>query len=285
MQACAIYVSSGAAAVAAQIASLAARSPSVAVVDTFCDASYARSSIKIVGHPLHLLPAALAAARLALATIDLSTQPHPAPHPRCGAVDMVSFMPLSNQAAACIADDINICDKLAWDFGASLGSLGCPVLMFGQAARRSLRDTRRSTSFFSSVAAAQSPDVFSTLRSDFGPDKICQKSGIAIVGSQPYVTNFNIQVSGSSLDACKRTAAKLRSEMRVQVMALPHAGDRIEIGCNLQATETEPCQSTESVLKFVTDLLPEEACVLRAYVVGLTPEDALRRAKAGATIP
>jgi glutamate formiminotransferase len=284
MQACAIYVSSGAAALAAQIASLAARSPSVAVVDTFCDASYARSSVKIVGHPVHLLPAALAAARLALATIDLSTQPHPAPHPRCGAVDMVSFMPLSNQAAACIADDLQICDKLAWDFGASLGSLGCSVLMFGQAARRSLRDTRRSTSFFSS-ATDVAPHVFSTLRSDFGPDIICQKSGIAVVGSQPYVTNFNIQVSCASMGACKQIASKLRSEMRVQVMALPHAGDTIEIGCNLQATQTEPCQSTESVLKFVTDLLPEGSSVLRAYVVGLTPEDALQRAKTGVQIP
>ncbi len=279
MQSCAIYLSTGAAAVAAQIASHAARSPCVAVVDTFCDQSYKRSSVKIVGHAAHLLDAAVSAASFALDAIDLTTQPYPAPHPRCGAVDLVSFMPLSDQSATSIADDLKICDMLAWSLGQSLGSIGCPVLMFGAGACRSLRETRRATSFFSSINPTLPPDVFSTLPSDFGPQRIRQTSGISIVGSQPYVTNFNITVSGASLAVCKSAASLLRAEMRVQVMALPHEHGTVEIGCNLQATECSPCPPIDRILQFVARSLPSDAVVERSYVVGLAPSQALQIAK------
>ena len=109
---CAIYVSSGVASIASRVAAVAsAASPSrIAVVDTFTDTAYARSSVKLVAEPSALLQAARAAVAEALELVDvreaphprshrvrvhtahdwspsacsqLSTQPHPAPHPRC----------------------------------------------------------------------------------------------------------------------------------------------------------------------------------------------------------
>ena len=277
MQSCAIYLSTGAAALASQVAACAAQLPNVCVVDAFTDTAYARSSVKIVGNPDRLLAAVRAASIYALSAIDLSQEPHPAPHPRCGAVDMISFMPLSERKTSTLANDMAVCDKLAWDLGASLGAVGCYVLMYGARAQRTLVETRRRTSFFSSVHRA-SKEVFSTLPCDFGAANLQQRSGATIVGSQAYVTNFNIQITQGSLEACKHAAARLRSELGVQVMALPHSEGTIEIGCNLQATHDTDSPSTKCILDFIRPLLPG-AQVLRSYVVGCTPSEALRRSE------
>ena len=101
--ACAVYVSSSAAELVSKIAARASAVARVAIVDTFVDASYARSSVKIVGEPEPLLEAARHATAEALDLVDLSLEPHPAPHPRQGAVDMVAFMPLSDARASSLA--------------------------------------------------------------------------------------------------------------------------------------------------------------------------------------
>jgi hypothetical protein len=194
----------------------------------------------------------------------------------------------------------HICDDMAWELAPALASSGFFPLMFGQRANRSLLETRRCTSFFSSVKG--SGPVVSTIPSDFGSGAVRQTAGVSIVGSQPYVTNFNMQLSRVSLEVCSqavmrlrrdfgvqvrdcRTSARgiaaIRSDIPTQVMALPYAEDAIEIGCNLQATHDSDSTSTESVLNHVLQLLPPSARLLRAYVVGCTPGEALRLAEAG----
>lgn len=70
---CAVYISSGVSSVATRVAAAArAATPSVAVVDTFTDVAYARSSVKLVAEAEPLLNAAEAAAAEALSLIDLS---------------------------------------------------------------------------------------------------------------------------------------------------------------------------------------------------------------------
>jgi hypothetical protein len=192
---------------------------------------------------------------------------------------------------------------MAWQLAPSLASSGFFPLMFGQRAKRSLLETRRCTSFFSSVKG--SGPVVSTLPSDFGGGALRQTAGVSIVGSQTYVTNFNMQLSRVSLDVCKQAATRLRRDFGVQVcdcgtsarsiatrqsniptqvMALPYGEDAIEIGCNLQATHDNDSTSTESVLNRVLELLPPTAQLLRAYVVGCTPSEALQLAQAGLQI-
>lgn len=337
---CAVYISSGVASVASRVAAAAkAATPCVAVVDTFTDAAYARSSVKLVAEAEPLLSAAEAAAAEALALVDLSKgeaeetqirtapmspashsdpnacsraggpEPHPAPHPRQGAVDMVSFMPLSELSADVIGPDLERCDALAWRLGERLGeSHRCPVLLYGPRAGRSLLQTRRGTSFFRSTKASNPREATTVLRPDFGPGavegpgdapgesapalELPQSCGVAIVGVQPYVTNFNICVANAPLEACREVATALRSAMGVQVMALPHAEGTAEIGCNLQATDTRDSPCCDEVLEFVTSRLPAGHTVPRAYVIGLTPgaarktaEDILEQQAGGAPMP
>ena len=79
LHSCAVYLSSGLSSVASRVATAAAQVPRVAVVDTFTDVAYARSSVKLVAEPEPLLKAAKAAVAEGLALIDLTQEPHPAP--------------------------------------------------------------------------------------------------------------------------------------------------------------------------------------------------------------
>jgi len=276
--------------------------------------AYARSSVKLVAAPEPLLLGASAAATAALDLVDLSQEPHPAPHPRQGAVDMISFMPLSELRADAIRPELDECDELAWRLGELLGSRGCPVLMYGERKGRTLLDTRRGTSFFASVKPSSAREARTKLELDFGAQTsacavapataadaadaaattataaasgesggsgfaLPQRLGVSIIGVQPYVTNFNVVVDGASLAECKLAADAVRSSLGVQVMALPHADGMHEVGCNLQARDTVDSPPTEAVLRVVRDALPESGRIVRSYVVGLTPDEARRKAQ------
>ena len=279
---CAIYISSGLASVASRAAAQAARVPRCAVVDTFTDSSYARSSVKLVAERAPLLEAARCAVSEALSLVDLSREPHPAPHPRCGAVDMVAFMPLSDLRADAIASELADCDGLAWELGERLGELGGSVLMYGKRAERTLLEARRGTSFFASTDASVPRDASATLPLDFGAP-LAQARGVSVVGAMPYVTNFNVRVGGASLAECRAAAAALRSQMSVQVMALPYGEPEAgahEIGCNLQATSSADTPTTAAVLELIASRLPSHASVLQSYVIGMMPADARARGEA-----
>ena len=297
---CAVYISSGLSTVAARAAAAAAASSTaVAVVDTFTDVAYARSSVKLVAEPAPLLVAAEAAAAAALEHVDLSQEPHPAPHPRQGAVDMISFMPLSELRTDAICPELEACDELAWRLGERLGGAhGCPVLMYGPRAGRTLVETRRGTSFFASTKATNPREASTRLPLDFGPGSasragdaseaaaaaasshadLPQRCGVAILGTQPYVTNFNICIAGAGLEACKSAEGEVRRAFGVQVMALPHAGDTVEIGCNLQARDGVDSPARDAVLELVAaHVQPAGGRVERSYVIGLTPGEARAR--------
>ena len=208
----AVYISSGAATVATQAARAAARAaPRACVVDTFADPAYARSSVKIVGPTDDLLEATLAAARDALESVDLRAEPAPAPHPRQGAVDMVSFMPLTERRDD---DLLETCDALAWRFGAAFD--GVPVLMYGPRKQRSLVEARRGTSFFASTKDAGPP--FMNLAPDFGPSNVTAEKGAAVVGAQPCI-NQNFTARSSSTPSTRRLLDDV-------VMPVRHRRDR-----------------------------------------------------------
>ena len=267
----AVYISSGAASVATQAARAAARAaPRACVVDTFADPAYARSSVKIVGPKDDLLEATLAAARDTLGRVDLREEPAPAPHPRQGAVDMVSFMPLTERRDD---DLLEACDALAWRFGEAFE--GVPILMYGPRSGRSLVEARRGTSFFASTKDAGPPSL--ALAPDFGPADVTAAKGAAVVGAQPYVTNYNVSIDGD-LRAGRAAAAAVRARFGVQVMALPHAEGLVEVGCNLQAGGDRDSPAVGDVRACIEASLPPSCSVRKAYVIGLAPGDALARA-------
>ena len=118
-----------------------------------------------------------------------------------------------------------------------------------------------------------------SLAPDLGPPEVCQRSGVCVMGAMPYVTNFNMQIEGASLDACREAAKAMRGRFGVQVMALPHEVGTVEIGCNLQASVERDSPPPSSVQDFVAAQLPAQARFRNSYVVGLTPSEALQAAQ------
>ena len=125
-------------------------------------------------------------------------------------------MPLSEQSASASVEGLRECDSLAWELAARLAEMDCSILLYGPRAGRSLLDARRGTSFFSSVKREADREVRLTLPPDLGPASISQRRGVCIVGAQPYVTNFNIQVQHASLEECRVAAKALRTQMAIQ---------------------------------------------------------------------
>uniref|UniRef100_A0A7S0NWM5 Formiminotransferase N-terminal subdomain domain-containing protein n=1 Tax=Calcidiscus leptoporus TaxID=127549 RepID=A0A7S0NWM5_9EUKA len=178
----AIYFSTAARQVISSIAARASATPCVALVDSFSDDAYARSSLKLVGQGEQLVVAVCEAALAGLELVDLRKEPHPAPHPRTGAVDMIAFMPLSEADASSLRVDLERCERLAVRTGQAIGAAGCPVLLFGPNKGRSLLESRRGTSFFRSVKAGSHAAPSLQLPADFGPSQPSESSGISIVG-------------------------------------------------------------------------------------------------------
>ena len=143
---CALYLSSSARPLVSTIASAARTTRGVVVVDQFTDEAYARSSVKLVGERAPLLDAAYSVAAAAMEQIDLTHAPHPAPHPRVGALDMVAFMPLSEAAAHTLSSELDECEALAAGLGERIARDrdGTCILLFGR--KRRLLETRRGTS-------------------------------------------------------------------------------------------------------------------------------------------
>ena len=115
-----------------------------------------------------------------------------------------------------------------------------------------------------------------TLPPDFGPGGAPPpKWGVAIVGSQSYVTNYNVAVANASLEDGRAAAAAVRSAFGVQVMALPHAADDFEVGCNLQASDDRDSPPVEDVL----------ACVKRNTVMARDAPRTIREPSAAGRDP
>ena len=147
------------------------------------------------------------------------------------------------------------------------------------------------TSFYHSTRRSASKEVRTYLPLDFGisesredtndyNDEISlpQTCGVSIVGSQPYVTNFNVVVNGASLELCKETANSVRNAFGVQIMALPHINGH-EIGCNLQASNDHCSPDRDEIVQYIRASLPENVSIERSYVVGLTVDEAIEKSK------
>ena len=147
--------------------------------------------------------------------------------------------------------------------------------MYGPRAGRSLVEARRGTSFFASTKDAGPP--FINLAPDFGPAAVTAEKGAAVVGAQPYVTNYNVAIDGD-ISSGRAAAAAVRARFGVQVMALPHAEGLVEVGCNLQAGGARDSPAVGDVLACIEASLPPACSVRKAYVIGLAPNDALARA-------
>ena len=274
-------------AILAVFTAVVAGSPGVRLLDVHHDADHDRSVYTYVGDGDALSLATRALARLAVATIDLTSPQKSGAgrgvHPRIGAIDVVPVVPLgpegSERGAIVIARAL--ARALAADLNLSVHLYGAAAR---SAARAALPDIRRGG--FESLAERQAqPDG----EPDEGPAVPHPTAGAVAVGVRPLMAAWNIQLIGAPapalLDAARELATQLRATSPGGVPGLQALGfplpsvNGAQLSMNLH--NVVAAGTAGVTLHSIRARAEAEARLLgvqlgESEIVGLLPESALR---------
>lgn len=213
-----------------------------ALLDVHTDADHNRSVFTLAGPGVET--AARSLASLAVSRLDLSR--HRGAHPRIGVVDVVPFVPLGKTG---MAEAVAARDSFAsW----ASTTLGLPCFLYGP--ERDLPYVRRH--------------AFNGLVPDLGPPLPHPSAGAVAVGARPPLVAYNLWLASSDLRAARRIAAAIR-QPGLRALGLELSG-AVQVSVNL----LDPLRIGPPE---VYDLVAAATPVARAELVGLLPEDALRR--------
>lgn len=219
--------------------------PQAALMNKFEDDTYNRVGYSIVSELpsepctglLPLKSAVFSMVKSAFKTIDFEF--HSGSHPRLGVVDHICFHPLGSTSLDQTAE---IARSLASDIGSILQ---VPTFLYGGAHKegRTLDSIRRELGYFKPNSSGNLwagggtiPDTL-TLTPDEGPPHVDRSKGVVVIGSVPWIDNYNIPVFSADVSAIRRIAKRISERggglPSVQAMALVHGQDIIEVACNL----------------------------------------------------
>ncbi len=205
------------------------------VLDTNLDPDHHRSVVTAIGSPGAVERGSVAAAELALRSIDL--RGHSGVHPRVGALDVLPFVPLHRIGMDEVA-------ALARRAGARISALGIPVRFYGEASAppgRPLARLRRRGRAGDEAGWADLPGLDSGGR----PLHLSRHpaAGAVCVGARGVLLAWNVDVAGITLDAVREIAGELRERgggfrgLRALGLRLPQQ-DRLQISMNLEDPAT-----------------------------------------------
>ncbi len=163
----------------------------VRLADWSADPDHNRMVVTFVGPPAAVRAAALAAADVAVARIDLGR--HEGVHPRLGVLDVLPFVPLRGLT---LADGVTLAREVGQEIAARHG---LPVFLYESAAPegRSLPFVRK--------------EAFHALTPDFGPAFPHPTAGAAVVGARGPLIAYNIVLATPDLSVARAIARELRA--------------------------------------------------------------------------
>ncbi len=178
----------------------AASAPGVKVLDVSSDPDHNRTVLTLLGEADDLVAAVEALAATAIECIQVAG--HQGVHPFLGALDMVPFVPLEQDAMPAAIE-------AAHRAAGALAALGLPVFLYGEAAsdpgRTALADHRRG-----GLARLADRMASGEWQPDRGPNRLHPTGGAVCVGARPPLVAFNLLLDTDELAAAKRIAASLR---------------------------------------------------------------------------
>lgn len=160
-----------------------------------------RTVYTFVGEPEAVLEAALAAARVAHALLDMRA--HSGAHPRMGALDVCPFVPVSGVS-------MEECVELSRRFGSALAKeLGVPVYLYEHAAtspaRRSLADIRAGE-----YEALPDKLAKAEWKPDFGPAAFVPSWGATVTGAREFLIAYNVNLNTKDKRLANEIAFSIR---------------------------------------------------------------------------
>lgn len=239
------------------------------LLDHRADPDHNRLVISLAGQSEPLTNALSAAARVAVAKIDLTR--HKGSHPRIGAVDVIPFTPLANVS-------MDQCVALAHDFGQRFwDETGVPVYFYESAARlperRNLEKIRKGQ-----FEALKTEITQSHRKPDVGDPSVHPTAGATVIGARKYLVAFNINLATRDIAVAKKIAMTLRSVSgglgHVKAIGLALTDRKmVQVSCNVVDFEKNPLYR---VLEFVrTEAGRWGVAVAETEVYGMVPSAAL----------
>jgi glutamate formiminotransferase len=210
--------------------------PGAVLIDLSADVDHHRSVMTIIGPADSIHGAVLAAARVAVAGIDLRA--HTGVHPRVGAIDVVPVVPLRDATrgdGAALAERIG--QALAQD-------LGLPVYFYEDNARdgraSALPQLRRG-----GFEALQAGDLTDSRAPDLGPGRAHPTAGVSVVGARGPLLAYNVNLETPDVEVARNIARSIRRERErvpelegVRALGLPLASQRrSQVSLNLTRPE------------------------------------------------
>ncbi|RLT57773.1 MAG: glutamate formiminotransferase [Candidatus Aquidulcis sp.] len=259
----------------------------VTLRDVHTDADHDRSVFTYVGAGgVELVAATLALARIAVASIDLSSPAKSGAgrgvHPRIGAIDVVPVVPISLTAT------LEQAAEIARVAGAALATtLSLPVHLYGAAARnedrRSLPTLRRGG--FEQLAAHQAAEGGAP---DFGPLEPHPTAGATAVGARTLMAAWNIELAGADAETLLQVSKEIAREIRgttpggvreLQALGFPLASKGIaQVSMNLHdlLEATDRGDTLHAIRERIRAAASSRGVEIgQTEVVGLLPERAL----------
>ena len=243
------------------------------VLHTTLDPDHHRSVITVIGSPDTVEEGAVAAAALALESIDM--RDHQGVHPRVGALDVLPFVPLHGM-------DMTAAVRVARRAGARIARLGIPVFWYGQAsfpAGRRLATVRRGG--FEALARGPADGRPAADLPGHGvtgePVHLFAhpRAGAACVGARDILLAWNVDIDGVAPEAAREIAAGIREKgggfngLRALAFHLPEKG-RLQISMNLEnPAATGPMEVFRDIERRVGRL---NGRVTGTEVIGMLPD-------------
>ena len=161
-----------------------------------------RTVYTFVGEPEPILEAALRAAKVGIALIDMTK--HKGEHARMGALDVCPFIPIKG-----VKDDD--CIKISKKFGERMAKdLGVPVFLYAKSAakpdRVRLPDIRKGE-----YEALEEKFKDPSFKPDYGKPKFVPKSGATATGCRDILLAYNINLNTNNKSIASKISGLIRT--------------------------------------------------------------------------
>ncbi len=246
--------------------------PNVRVVDVHMDASHNRAVVTCLGPPNAVAEGVFRGAAVAAQLIDMNA--HQGVHPRIGATDVISFVPLRGVT-------MDECVALARRVARRIGEeLRIPVYLYGEAARRPERRELAAIRRGGYEALKAEIGMDPSRAPDFGPAEV-GSAGATAVGARFFLIAFNAYLNTDDVAKARRIARAVRASsgglQHVQAIGVL-VGGQAQVSMNLTDYRRTPVHRA-------LELVRREAAryglvVTHTELVGLAPLEALAQAAA-----
>jgi glutamate formiminotransferase len=252
-------------AIAAAIASAGVR-----VLDRTLDPDHNRSVITFAGPADAVGEAAVRAAGVAAARIDLTR--HTGVHPRIGAADVIPFVPIAGISLEDCAQLAVQTAQRIWD------RFQIPCYLYEAAARRpdrvNLENIRRGRFEGLREEVLRDPDR----RPDIGGPGLHPTAGASVVGARKFLIAFNVNLGSTDLEIARRIAVKIRASsggmpcVKAMGVALASRG-LVQVSMNLTDFERTPVHRVFAAIRSEAGLYG--VAIHSSELIGLIPGGAI----------